>query len=235
METWKDVVGFEGSYQVSDKGNVRSVDRLYSYTDSIGRVTKNRLQKGKIIAKRDHKFGYDVVTLSVKNIQYTRTVHKLMAMAFLGKTEDDGLVVRHLDGNPKNNILSNFALGTQVDNARDALAHGTIEQGEARYNAKLTKEIVLAIREEKRLGARNKDLADKYCLTELKVHQLVTGAKWKSVGGYIEGARKSKILNEEEREMVVKERLAGVGYKAIANKFGVSATQIINIVKKAAA
>lgn len=232
METWKDVVGFEGNYQVSDKGNVRSVDRHYSYTDSIGRVTKNRLQKGKVIAKRDHQFGYDIVTLSKDNIRYTRTVHKLMAMAFLGKTESDNLVIRHLDGNCKNNNLANLALGTQLDNMKDALVHGTVEQGEDRYNAILTKKIVLAIREEKRLGALNIELAKKYHLTEIKIHQLVTGAKWKSAGGYIVDARTSKKLNEEERKGLVADRNSGMTYSKMKEKYGISATQITNILKK---
>lgn len=232
MKVWKDVVEFEGFYQVSDSGDVRSVDRHYSCTDSLGRVTKDRFKKGKVIAQREHKFGYSMVTLSKANVRYTRTVHKLMAMAFLGKTENDGLVVRHLDGNCKNNALSNLALGTQQDNVNDALVHGTVEQGEDRYNAILTAETVLAIREEKHLGATNTELARKYHLTEIKVHQLVTGAKWKSVGGHIQDARKSKKLTKEECESLVVDRNSGMTYSKMKEKYGISATQITNILKR---
>ena len=232
MEVWKDVVDFEGLYQVSNLGRVRSVDHYVSYNDSMGRTIKNKFQRGKVIAVRDHEFGYDIVTLSKDGKPYTRTVHKLMGMAFLGKTEDDGLLVRHLDGNCKNNTLGNLALGTQLDNMADALAHNTVQQGEARYNAILTKEIVLAIREEKRLGAKNIDLAAKYGLTDIKVHQLVTGAKWKSVGGYIEGARPSKKLNETECKTLVTDRNSGMTYEKLREKYGISSTQITNILKR---
>lgn len=106
-EEWKPVVGHEDSYEVSDRGNVRNI--------RSGRVKKFGW----------HKDGYRQVTIKGK----TRTVHRLVAQAFLGPS--DLPIVRHLDGNPRNNVVANLAWGTYSDNVRDSIEHGTYVNGNA--------------------------------------------------------------------------------------------------------
>lgn len=230
MMEWRDVIGFEGEYQVSENGQVRSLDRVHTYVDSMSRKV-TRTYKGKIISKREHKFGYWLVTLSSNGESSTHTVHKLVAEAWLGKRPDE-LMIRHLDGNPKNNHYSNLAYGNQLENMADAVKHGTVEVGESRYNAKLTAAIVKEIREKREAGVSQKRLADEYGLSEVYIHHLVTGKKWAKAPGPIRKARESKVLSAEEREMVVRDRKIGLALKPIAKRYGVSVTQILNILRK---
>lgn len=105
-ETWRPVVGHEGSYEVSDQGNVRSLDRT---TIRNGHVHKLR---GKVLVPvRASEYGYLRVSLGRGKPQF---VHRLVAAAFIGP--GDGFDVDHRDGNPTNNRLSNLRYLTHAEN-----------------------------------------------------------------------------------------------------------------------
>lgn len=118
-EAWRPIPDWEGIYEVSDEGRVRSVDRLY--IDKNGRSMRFRGQ----IRSQSMSAGYPVVSLrngSGKNV--ARKVHWLVTAAFIGP-KPDGLVVRHLDGNRLNNHIENLVYGTHTENRLDSTAHGT--------------------------------------------------------------------------------------------------------------
>ena len=119
LEQWKPVHGYEGIYEVSRHGRVRSVDRTVTYSD--GRVCR---RKGKILRTTLDKYGYKVVGLCNQGRQKTRTVHSLVAEAFIG-TRPEGMEVCHNDGNKTNNHVDNLRYGTSRENALDRLRHGT--------------------------------------------------------------------------------------------------------------
>ena len=97
-EVWKDVVGFEGLYEVSDKGNVRGVARK----DPLGRNRKGRMLKPGYTSR-----GYLQVALSKNGKSKTRTVHRLVAEAFI--PNPDGLPqVNHRDEDKDNNTVENL-------------------------------------------------------------------------------------------------------------------------------
>ena len=230
-EVWKSVVGFP-SYKVSSFGRVRSVDReIPPYVDKIGRKQPGYFKAGKIISSRAHVFGYDVVTLSENGKPYTRTVHKLVAEAFLGPKRDDQ-VVRHLDGNPKNNHVDNLEYGSQADNMQDAIKHGTVEFGEKRYNAKWNNQTIRAIKRDLICGCSFKEISEKFKMSEIDVWKIAHGKKWNRVGFQINMSLKRKFLTDEEKSEVLKLRSEGLTYKQIAQRFDVSKTQILNTVKK---
>lgn len=112
------MVGFDGWYEVSDQGRVKSLDR--TITDALGR---ERRLRGQVIAGSTHMGGYHSVVLRRGNGRVHRLVHRLVAEAFIG-SRPLGEVVRHLDGNPKNNFVDNLAYGTHADNMNDTVAHG---------------------------------------------------------------------------------------------------------------
>ena len=97
-EVWKDVVGYEGFYEVSDKGNVRSVERK----DTIGRKCG-----GRTLRPRNHKHGYLQVTLYKSGTRKHKLMHRLVAEAFIPNSKNF-LEVNHLDENKKNNEMSNL-------------------------------------------------------------------------------------------------------------------------------
>lgn len=94
MEIWKDIKGYEGIYQVSSEGRVRSLDRIgergYRY-------------KGKILTPRPNKRGYMWVVLVGKNY----AVHRLVAQTFI-PNPNNYPIVNHKDENPSNNCVENL-------------------------------------------------------------------------------------------------------------------------------
>ena len=112
IEIWKDVPGYEGFYQCSNFGNVKSLDRV------VKRNNNNKRVIGKQLKKCINCHGYYVVVLCKKSILKSFTVHQLVAMCFLGhKRNGNTLVINHIDGNKINNMLSNIEIVTNRQNS----------------------------------------------------------------------------------------------------------------------
>lgn len=119
QETWLPVVGYEGSYEVSSEGRVRSIDRVIDCGNNIRRY------KGRVLSQLVGKRGYCQVSLCRAGITSPVVVHKLVVDAFYGPMPRPGMCVRHLDGNELNNNVSNLLWGTESENAYDRVRHGT--------------------------------------------------------------------------------------------------------------
>ncbi len=115
IEVWKDIPGYEGSYQVSDKGQVRSLDRL----GKLGQKLRGRLLKQGV----DPNWYYRV-RLTNRLGSKTVNTHYLVLLAFVGPADHPSLVCRHLDGNSRNNNLDNLKWGTCSENSHDMVNHG---------------------------------------------------------------------------------------------------------------
>ena len=103
QEIWKDIKGYEGFYQVSNMGRVKSLDREIIYKD--GRVYK---YNGQIIKTyKNNNNGYLTVTLRKNSNIKTFDVHRLVALHFV-EGYKDGLVVNHIDEDKTNNKYTNL-------------------------------------------------------------------------------------------------------------------------------
>lgn len=118
-ERWLPVVGFEGLYEVSDYGRVRSLDRVVG-----GPRGSARRIKGRILSPGFSRYGYLTLVLSRDAQPSTVRVHRLVAMCFVGPPPFEEAQVRHLDGNPLNCYFKNLDWGTYSDNMLDRVSHG---------------------------------------------------------------------------------------------------------------
>lgn len=114
-ETWRPVLGYEGSYEVSDLGRVRSLDRMSSH---------GRRLRGRVLTALQGSGGYLQVGLHRDGEQRSALVHRLVLTSFIGPAPD-GCETLHGDGDRSNNALANLKWGTRTENAQDRLRHGT--------------------------------------------------------------------------------------------------------------
>lgn len=111
---WRPVVGYEGIYEVSSDGRVRSIPRRGK--------TRGKLLRPQV--RKQRAAGHLLLKLRRDGVQKTKTVHQIVAEAFLGPCPD-GMQIRHLDGNPANNDVTNLVYGTSSENRLDSVRHGT--------------------------------------------------------------------------------------------------------------
>lgn len=111
-EIYKDIPNYEGFYQVSNLGNVKSLERTVKYWRG------KRTIKEKALKSAREGNGYLFVSLSKNNKSRSIKIHKLVASAFLGHTSKgyNGLIVDHIDNNKLNNKLENLQLITAREN-----------------------------------------------------------------------------------------------------------------------
>lgn len=119
MEIWKPVVGYEGFYEVSSYGRVRSIDH---YADTGIRHSEKRFVKGHVLKQREKRNGYLSVDLSKENQVKTIAVHKLVATAFLEKREQH-TQVNHINCDKRDNRVENLEWCTAEENRVHAQEH----------------------------------------------------------------------------------------------------------------
>lgn len=108
-EKWRAVVGYEGLYEVSNAGQVRSLPRPGT--------------RGGIMGTDEHPAGYLCVKLSKDGRKKHYTVHTLLIIAFRGP-RPAGKECRHRNGDPTDNRLVNLIWGTSAENSQDMIEHG---------------------------------------------------------------------------------------------------------------
>ena len=166
-EEWRAVLGYEGRYEVSDLGNVRSI------RGSHGPRKVPRPVKAFTVPE-----GYAQVSLRRNRTFKSRRVHTLVAAAFIREPRE-GEVVRHLDGDPSNNRVSNLAVGTHKENCADKERHGRTAKGERNGFAKLSADSVRRIRDLYASGALQTELAKKFVLGQTHVSRIIRRETWK--------------------------------------------------------
>lgn len=178
-ETWKAVVGYEGQYEVSDLGRVRSLDRVVCYVcnwkSGITRQMQSK-RKGRMLRPGLASNGY--LTVSIERI--SRCVQILVLTAFVGPAPE-GLECCHGDGNRQNNRLYNLRWDTTAANVADKAIHGTKLIGSAYPTAKLSDEAARRIRKLRGVCSQS-ELARMFNVSPSAVQAVHDGRTWKHVG-----------------------------------------------------
>lgn len=175
MEQWKPIPGYEGLYEVSDLGRVRSFDRLVTRRNNGGAVS-SQLHKGRMLAQTKDRKGYLYVTLQTQSGRKRWYVAQLVLHVFVGAS--NGLLALHSNGLQTDNKLSNLRYGTHKDNSADAQLHGTVAKGERQGGAKLTDAAVKDIRQS---ALSNAALAKQYGVGYRHIWRVRRGELWRHV------------------------------------------------------
>lgn len=123
VEVWADIEGFEGYYQVSNLGNVRSLDRTIVQSNN-----KIRHFKGRILKQKIDKDGYATVMLRkrTEGVRKSVTVHRLVAEAFIPNL-DNKPTINHRNGIKTDNSAQNLEWSTHRENTTHAIRTGLID------------------------------------------------------------------------------------------------------------
>lgn len=113
-EIWKDIIGYEGYYQISDHGRVKSVERMIDHNKSTG--VKRKIC-GRILTLHPKPKGYLIFIASKNGITKTCNVHRVVAELFV-PNPDNLPEVNHIDENKKNNHFKNLQWVTHIENIR---------------------------------------------------------------------------------------------------------------------
>ena len=152
-EEWRPILGYEGVYSASSLGRVRRD------------LTTTRARSGSVLKASLNRGGYYVLCVSKDNVRVTRTVHKLVALAFLGP-RPDGYTINHKDCTKTNNRAANLEYCTGLENMRHAVEHGLMSTG-ARHSALIKPRTVR--------GERN----HKHKLTAAQVREIRAKYQWR--------------------------------------------------------
>ncbi len=170
-ERWLPVVGWEGLYEVSDLGRVRSLPR---------RGGNNRIYGGQILKHYigSGTRGYPVVGLSRDGVQGNHLVHRLVLGAFVGPCPE-GQEARHGPAGKTDASLANLCFGTRSENIRDRVRDGQDQRGERYGGAKLTWAAVAEIRSRVAAGEQQTRLAREFGVSISAVWLVVHGHNWR--------------------------------------------------------
>lgn len=169
MEKWRPVPGFEGLYEVSDCGRVRSYYvRGHSQTTKTPRILSSAPDR-----------AYRTVNLRQRDgSSHTFRVHQIVALAFLGPAPT-GMEVAHCNGIGSDNSLANLEYATPKRNHSHKRAHGTLLTGERHPLSRLTATSVAEIRRLYASGVGQDEIASRFGVSQQQVSKIVRYQRWK--------------------------------------------------------
>jgi hypothetical protein len=170
-EIWKDIPGYEGRYQVSDLGRVKSLPNQQRRCEAILKPLKK-------------PNGYISVTLAGDGVKAPRKksywVHSLILRVFVGERPGD-CECCHGDGDGSNNALSNLRWGTKLENAADKRKHGTMATGTRNGQSKLTPRNVVEIKKLIAEGKTHSSIASMFDVSTGLISQIATNRAWRNI------------------------------------------------------
>lgn len=177
MENWKDVVGWEGLYQVSDLGRVKSLERTFTTRNRWGEMLKTKRER---IMQPNLSGGYPYLSVTLQRDGYLkrRSVHSLVCEAFHGPRPTPKHHCAHGDGDPINNRADNLRWATVKENSEDTRKHGRLRVGEKSNLSRLSEQDVIDIRHRAKSGASLMELAKAYKMTKASISKIIKRETW---------------------------------------------------------
>lgn len=173
MEVWKDIEGYEGLYQISNLGRVKSLERKIKRRNDRIQTVKERILKLNL-----NKEGYHTVKLHKKGKGKTYLVHRLVANTFI-TNPDNKLEVNHINGVKNDNNVNNLEWNTRKENMRHAVDNRLHDQKGSKSNtAKLTEEQVLEIMDS---NSTCRALAKMYGVNKSTINRIKRRRTWSHI------------------------------------------------------
>lgn len=185
-EVWLPIKGYEGFYEISSIGRVKSLARI----DCMGQKRKERFKK-----PSNDKDGYHSVSLSKDRVNRTFREHQLVAINFIENPLNKPCV-NHINGIKTDNRVENLEWCTNKENIEHAIATGLRDgKGVLNYGCVLTEKEVLEI-----YGSEgtNKEVSKKYNVGELAVNRIRIGYTWAHLTGHVYKQKKASCLLDKE-------------------------------------
>ncbi len=173
-EIWKPVVGYEGFYDVSNLGRVRSLPRVVISRGGT------RVSPGRILKDSCPQRNYHMVILFKHGLSKTIAVHRLVLIAFVG-SPPNGHEAFHWNGHGKDNRLANLRWDTRKANRDDDVRLNVRKRGEQRAWAKLNIEKVKQLRERVASGESMNKVAITYGVHPGTIGKICRHEKWNHV------------------------------------------------------
>jgi DNA-binding XRE family transcriptional regulator len=241
-EVYVDIPGYEGYYQVSNYGNVRSLDRVIKE-----KTGKTQTLKDRILKQRTNPSGYYYIGLGKNGSKATFAIHQLVAQAFLDNPNNKP-TVNHITGIKTDNNVSNLEWATYSENLEHAYNSGLRASvsskalGKKNYKRKLKTEQVLEIKHLLAAGnMTHKEIAKKYGVSRSTVGNINSNRYWSHITvSNAKCSKKSTTRNSGSKNnfskldesLVLRIKLAlscGVAVELLASQYDVASTTIYEI------
>lgn len=175
-EIFKDILGYEGLYQVSNMGRVKGCERVILMKNGTLRYIEE-----KIITPKKRPRGYAFVALSKNATKKIHSVHQLVAKTFI-KNPKKHKDINHINGNKVDNRVVNLEWVSQYENMQHAIKTGLVNNnGSNCKTSKLKEQDVILIREYSEKGKKLKEISDMFGVTIANISYIIKRQSWKHV------------------------------------------------------
>ena len=175
MEKWKSIKDYEGIYEISNLGNIKSLQRLIERPKEVGSFT----QSERILKPSKCLGGYNGVTLVINTKKKRHLVHRLVAAAFLNN-KFNHKYVNHIDGNRHNNNVNNLEWCTQSHNKKHSYNLGLSDKkGTNHHLTKFKEQDIIDIRSKyENEGMLQKEISKIYNVNKSTIWHIVNYKTW---------------------------------------------------------
>lgn len=174
-EIWKDIPGFEGCYQASNSGKIKSKKRTVTYSTG-----KTQIYPSVVLIPGVTESGYYSVTLCKDTRRFTKRVCRLIGLTFIPNPENKPQI-NHKDGDKKNDAVSNLEWSTGSENQlhRYRVLKKGVPVGEKHANSKVNNSSVKKIRQMHSTGLYSqRAIGDKFGISQPTVWEIVNNKIW---------------------------------------------------------
>ena len=175
-EEWRAIPGFEGFYEASSCGRVRSLTRTITATSRWG-TPQVYEREGRVLKLKRDRDGYLGCHLAVGPVNKHVKAHQVVCLAFHGPAEP-GQVVAHCDGSRDNNRPENLRWATHKENHGDRRLHGTHPSGPAHPRTRTTPEMAAEVKRMRARGSTQQAIADSFGVSQATIGKILGGTHW---------------------------------------------------------